>query len=137
MRRTRAAHPRWMPTNLGRIAALSLVLGALPSATAAAAQGTLNAPAFSPGARATVPMTIAVSGVADPSGTLRVYVLPGGGTCSVTDNAPSVPPGATEVIAKSPEGPFSYSATYTPPAEGSYSLCAYLFGPTTQTGTSS
>jgi hypothetical protein len=137
MRPTRATHPRWMPTNLGRVAALSLVLGAtLSPSTAGAAQGTLNAPAFSPGARATVPMTIAVSGVADPSGTLRVYVLPGGGICAVTDNAPSVPPGATQVIAESPVGPFSYSATYTPPAEGSYSLCAYLFGPTTQTGTS-
>jgi len=136
MRPTRAAQSRWIPTNLGRSAVLSLTLVAASLGTAEAAQAnTVSAPAFSPGPQATVPMTISVSGSADPSAILRVYVRPGGGTCTVTAGQPVPAPGSAEVIAQQPApGPFSYSAAYTPAVAGPHSVCAYLYGASTGAG---
>jgi len=136
MRPTRAAHPRWIPTNLGRSAVLSLTLVAASLGSAEAAQAnTVSAPAFSPGPQATVPMTISVSGSADPSAILRVYVRPGGGTCTVTAGQPVPAPGSAEVIAQQPApGPFSHSAAYTPDVAGPHSVCAYLYGASTGAG---
>jgi hypothetical protein len=144
MHPTRAAHDRWTPTNLrsapGRAAtvmALSLALALMLLATDAAQAHTLNGPTASPGARATVPMTISVSGSADPTATLRVYVQQSG-PCPTSANveAGAIPAGSTEVIARQPVGAFSYSATYTPPVAGSYSICAFLFGGADNIGTS-
>ena len=137
MQPTRVAHPRWISTNRGRLTALSLALALTLLGADAARAHTLNGPTYSPAPRATVPMTISVSGVADPTATLRVYVQPGG-ACPSSDSvkAGSVPAGTTEVIAKQPVGAFSYSETYTPPAEGSYSLCAFIFDTSTTSGTS-
>jgi hypothetical protein len=142
MHPTRPAHTRPNPTSPGgarrraaAIAALSLAL-ALLGADAARAH-TLNGPTYSPGPRATVPMTISASGTADPTAVLRVYVQQGG-PCPSSDavKAGTVPAGATEVISKQPVGAFSYSATYTPPVAGSYVLCAYIYDTSTTTGTS-
>ncbi len=141
MHPTRAAHERWIPTNLvparGRAAsvtALSLALAVTLLGADAARANTLTFPALSPGARATVPMTIAVSGDADPSASLRVYVQQGGDGCAGEGSglqraqAQAMRPGSTEVINRQPFGPFSVQGTYTPPAAGPYSACAYLFG---------
>jgi hypothetical protein len=131
MHPTRAAHERRIPTSLGRITALSLTLGATLLGPAAAAQANaLDRPTSSPGARATVPMTIGVSGSADPSATLRVYARPGSGSCVLTGGQPVPAAGSTEVIAQQPAtGPFSFTGTYTPAVEGQHSVCAFLFGP--------
>lgn len=136
MHRMRAAHERRIPA-LAAALAVTLLLGA-----EAAAANTLTT-AVSPGARATVPMTVTASGSADPTAVLRVYVQPpGGGGCAggaggaENAQAQSVRPGSALVIAEQPVGPFSYSATYTPPVAGSYSLCAYLYGLSPSTGAS-
>jgi len=137
MQPMRAAHPRWISTTLGRAAALSLALALTLLGANAAGAHTLNGPTYSPGPRATVPMTISVSGSADPTAIVRVYVQQSGICPSSADvKAGTVPAGATEVIAKEPVGAFSYSATYTPPVAGSYTLCAYVFDTSTTTGTS-
>ena len=140
MHRTRAAHPRWTPLNLapvrGRgagVMALSLALALALLGADAARANTLNAPQVSAGARATVPMTISISGSADPTAALRVFVQAGGGCASggsIPENAEaqSTRANSTRVIAEQPVGAFAYSATYTPPAAGSYLLCAYLLG---------
>lgn len=144
MHPTRAAHERWIPTNLTQarrratgVTALSLALALTLIGAGTAQANTLNGPTYSPGPRATVPMTISVSGSADPTATLRVYVQPTG-ACPSSANveAGSIPAGTTEVIARQPVGAFSYSATYTPPVAGSYTICAYLLGASTMTGTS-
>ncbi len=144
MHPTRAAHTRCIPTHHGgarrrvrSLATLSLALTLTLLGTAAAQAHTLNGPTFSPGPQATVPMTISVSGTADPTASVRVYVQPGG-SCPSSDavKAGSTPAGTTEVIAKQPVGAFSYSATYTPPAPGSYALCAFLFDTSATSGTS-
>ena len=149
MHPTRAAHERWIPTNLAQtrrrgagIMALSLAL-ALTLVGADAARANSLTTSASLGARATVPMTVSASGSADPTATLRVYVQePGGAGCAGGGSGPpnaqaqSVRPGSTEVIAQQPVGPFSYSAAYTPPIAGSYTLCAYLFGSSPGTGAS-
>ena len=147
MHPTRAAHERWIPTNLapargrGRAAsvmALSLALALTLLGADAAHAHSLNGPTYSPGARATVPMTIGASGSADPTAALRVYVQQGG-ACPTSANveAGTIPAGLTEVIARSSRsGAFSYSGTYTPPVAGSYSICAFLFGGSANTGTS-
>ena len=61
-------------------------------------------------------MTVGVSGSADPTAALRVYVQQGG-TCPHlgAGGGGDDPAGATEVIARTPVGPFAYDATYTPP----------------------
>ncbi|MDP1849763.1 MAG: hypothetical protein Q8K79_18395 [Solirubrobacteraceae bacterium] len=144
MHPTRAAHERWIPTNPARphrraasATALAVALAAALLGADAAQANTLHAPTYSAGARATVPMTISASGVADTPASLRVYVQRGG-ACPTSANvvAGAIPAGSTEVIAQQPTGPFSYSATFTPPVAGSYSICAFLFGSTTNTGTS-
>jgi hypothetical protein len=144
MHPTRAAHDRWTAMNLtsaqrraATVAALSLALALLLLAADAAQANRLNGPTYSAGPRATVPMTISASGVADTPASLRVYVQQSG-ACPTSANvvAGTIPAGTTEVIAQQPTGPFSYSATFTPPAPGSYSICAFLFGSTTNTGTS-
>lgn len=143
MHPTRAAHDRWIPPNLasapGRAATvmtLSLVLALMLLGAEAAHANRLNGPTYSPGPRATVPMTITASGTADSAASLRVYVQPSG-ACPTSANveAGNIPAGSTRVIAEQPVGPFSYSATYTPPVAGSYSICAFLLGPAS-TGTS-
>ena len=144
MHPTRAAHDRWTPTNLasapGRAAtvmALSLALGLMLLGADAAHANRLNGPTYSPSPRATVPMTISASGTADTAASLRVYVQQGG-ACPTSANveAGNIPAGSTQVIAEQPVGPFSYSATYTPPAAGSYSICAFLLGAASNAGTS-
>ena len=146
MHPTRAAHERWIPTPLapargrGRAAsvvALSLGLALLLLGAEAAQAHTLNGPTYSPAAQATVPMTISVSGSADPTAVLRVYVQPSGACPTSTQvQTGSIPAGSTEVIAQQPVGAFSYSGTYAPPSAGSYSICAFLFGGSSNTGTS-
>jgi hypothetical protein len=148
----RAIHASARPTTVGharrsavRATALSagLALTLLAGADAARAN-TLIAPTASANPRATVAMTVSVSGSADPSGTLRVYAQQGAsasgcaGGASGAENAQAQRdrPGSTEVIAREPVGPFSYSASYTPPAAGTYYLCAYLFGSSPSTGAS-
>lgn len=145
MHPTRAAHERWIPpTNRPgprrrrpRATALAVALAAALLGADVAHASTLHAPTYSSGARATVPMTIGASGVADTPASLRVYVQRGG-ACPTSANvlAGAIPAGSTEVIAEQPSGPFAYSATFTPPDAGSYSICAFLFGSTTNTGTS-
>jgi hypothetical protein len=140
----RAAHDRPTPTNLASapcraatVMALSLALALMLLGADAAHANRLNGPTYSPSPRATVPMTISASGTADSAASLRVYVQPGG-ACPTSANvaAGNIPAGSTEVIAERPVGPFSYSATYTPPAAGSYSICAFLLGSTSNAGTS-
>lgn len=144
MHTTRAAHERWISTNpavaRGRAAtvtALSLAFALTLLAADAAHANRLNGPTHSPGPRATVPMTISASGTADTAASLRVYVQPSG-ACPTAANvqAGNIPAGSTQVIAEQPVGPFSYSASYTPPAAGSYSICAFLIGSASNTGTS-
>lgn len=144
MHPTRAAHDRWTLMNLvsapGRAAtvmALSLALALMLLGADAAHANRLNGPTYSPGPRATVPMTISASGTADTAASLRVYVQQGG-ACPTSANvaAGNIPAGSTAVIAEQPVGPFSYSATYTPPAAGSYSICAFLLGSASNAGTS-
>ena len=136
MHHTRAAHERLISTMAAAVA-LTLLL-----AVDAARANSLST-AVSPGARASVPMTVTASGSADPTAALRVYVQQGGGGgcaggASGAENAQaqSVRAGSTQVIAEQPVGAFSYSATYTPPVAGSYTLCAYLFGSSPGTGAS-
>ncbi len=151
MHPTPAAHERRIPTTPARArgravgaSGLSLALAlALLGATAAAAQANSLTTSVSQGARATVPMTVSASGSADPTATLRVYIQQGaGGGCAGgaggAENAQAqrVRPGSTEVIAQQPVGPFSYTASFTPPVAGSYTLCAYLFGASPGTGSS-
>ena len=145
MHPTRAAHERWTPpTNRARprrrgpgATALAVAVAAALLGADAAHANTLHAPTYSAGARATVPMTIGASGVANTPASLRVYVQRGG-ACPTSANVLSgaIPAGSTEVIAQQPSGPFAYSATFTPPVAGSYSVCAFLFGSTTNIGTS-
>jgi len=137
MQPMRVAHPRWISTNLGRLAALSLALALTLLGAEAARAHTLNGPTYSPSPRATVPMTVSVSGVADPTAAVRVFVQQGG-ACPSSESVKTgaVPAGTTAVIAKQPVGAFSYSETYTPPAAGSYTLCAFLFDTSATTGTS-
>jgi hypothetical protein len=137
MQPKRVAHPRRISTTLGRVATLSLALALTLLGAGAAQAHSLNGPTFSPGPRATVPMTIAVSGTAEPTASVRVYVQQDR-SCPSSDavEAGAIPAGSTEVIAKQAVGSFSYSATYTPPAAGSYTLCAYIFDTSTTTGTS-
>jgi len=144
MQPTRAAHERWTPrhpasarSRAATLVAVGLTLALTLFAGAEAAQAnTLTGPTYSPDPRATVPMTVSVSGSADPTAALRLYVQQGGPCPTSADvEAGNIAAGATEVIAKQPVGPFSYSATFTPPAAGSYTLCAYLLGSGT-TGTS-
>ena len=136
MHPTRAAHHRWIPTNPaaapGRAATvmvLSLALALMLLGADAAHANRLDGPTYSPNPRATVPMTITASGTADSAASLRVYVQQGG-ACPTSANveAGNIPAGSTAVISERPVGPFSYSATYTPPAAGSYSICAFLLG---------
>lgn len=144
MHPTRAAHQRQIPTNLARrrrrvasARALGLTLAVALLGADAAHANTLHAPTYSSGARATVPMTIGASGVADTPSSLRVYVQRSG-PCPTSANvvAGTIPAGSTEVIAEQPVGSFSYSGTFTPPAAGSYSVCAFLFGSSAMVGTS-
>ena len=144
MHPTRAAHDRWTPLNVvsgpGRAAtalALALALVLMLLGADAAHANRLNGPTYSPGPRATVPMTISASGTADTTASLRVYVQQGG-VCPTSANvaAGSIPAGSSQVIAEQPLGPFSYSATYTPPVAGSYSICAFLIGSASNAGTS-
>lgn len=127
---------------LGAATLLALTLLAMPGAGVAAANR-LSAPTVSPNPRATVPMTISISGTADTPSILRVFVQPssatgcaGGGSGSANADAQAARPGSTEVIAREPAAAFAYSATYTPATAGSYSLCAYLYGTTAATGSS-
>lgn len=144
MHPTRAAHDRWTPpTDVGAagraatVMALSLALALMLLGADAAHANRLNGPTYSPGPRATVPMTISASGAADTAASLRVYVQQGG-ACPTSANvaAGNIPAGSTQVIAEQPLGPFSYSATYTPPVAGSYSICAFLIGSASNAGTS-
>jgi hypothetical protein len=149
MHPTRAAHTRWIPTSPGRargrgasLAAVSLALALTLLGADAARASSLAAPVLSSSPRATVPMTVSISGTADPSATLRVYIQQGAGGCATDGTGPekaqaqSLRPGSTEVIAQQPTGPFAYSATYTPPVAGGYFVCAYLFGSTAGAGVS-
>lgn len=152
MQPTRVAHERWFPTNftqarsrLAGASALSLALSLTllgAGAGAGAAQANTLSTAVSSGARATVPMTVSAMGSADPAATLRVYVQQGAPGCASGNSGPenaqaqSTRAGSTEVIAQQPSGAFSYSAAFTPPASGQYFLCAYLFGSSTNQGSS-
>lgn len=146
MHPTRATHERRIPTTSaqarsraarGTALSLALALAGLGAAAGAAQANTLNGPTVSSGARATVPMTVSVSGSADPTAALRVYVQPSGIPCASSSTVPTQgAPGAAEVISQEPVGAFSYSGMYTPPAAGAYTVCAYLFGVSSNTGTS-
>ncbi len=132
-------HPR---SALGGATLLAVALLAMPGAGVAAANR-LAAPTVSPTPRAGVPMTIGVSGTADTPSTLRVFVqaspatgCAGGGSGAANADAQAQRVGATEVITRTPTAAFADSATYTPPAAGNYSLCAYLYGATPATGAS-
>lgn len=140
---TRAAHSRWIPKHYAQarsraagLAAVSLTLALTLLGADAAHANTLTGPTYSPDPRATVPMTVAVSGSADPTGALRVYVVQDG-TCpaSADVEAGNIPAGVTQVIARQPVGPFAYDGTYTPAVAGKHTVCAYLLGAGT-TGTS-
>lgn len=95
----------------------------------------------SDGAQAGVPMTITASGSSSEPSTLRVFVRQGndcantpGGAAANADRQ-AARSGSTEVITRTPDGAYSYAASYTPPAAGSYALCAYMFrlSPTSST----
>lgn len=128
-RRLRAA-----PLRRGGLTAVATVLGAaalLATAGDALAVDSLAVSA-SPGAQATVPMTIAAHGTTSEPSTLRVFVAPGAGCASDGAAASSAAlqsqrAGSVEVISEQPSGSFAYSAQYTPPAAGGYATCAYLF----------
>jgi hypothetical protein len=97
----------------------------------------------SEGAQAGVPMTITASGSSSEASTLRVFVHQGDGCANTAGGAAAnadrqaARSGSTEVITKTPNGPYSYAASYTPPAPGSYAICAYLFRTSTTGSTSS
>ena len=121
---------------------LALMLLAMPGAGVAAANR-LSAPTVSPHPQAGVPMTIGIGGAADTPSTLRVFVqaspasgCAGGGSGAANAEAQAQRVGATEIISRTPSAAFAYSAPYTPPAAGNYSLCAYLYGATPATGAS-
>ena len=141
MHPTRAAQERWTPRTLAHarsraagITAVSLALALLGAGVAQA--NTLTGPTYSPDPRATVPMTVSVSGSADPTGALRVYVQQGNPCPTSADvEAGNIPAGVTQVIARQPVGPFAYEGTYTPAVAGQHTVCAYLLGSGT-TGTS-
>lgn len=85
--------------------------------------------------QATVPMTITASGSSSEPSSLRVFVQQGGAECASgaagggAANAANeaARPGTTEVISETTSGAFNYAATYTPPAAGTYKVCAYSF----------
>lgn len=86
----------------------------------------------SAGAQATVAMTIGARGSTSEPSKLRVFVAQGGdcantGSASAGAALQSQRSGSTEVLSEDPSGPFSYVTSYTPPAPGSYSICAYLY----------
>jgi hypothetical protein len=86
----------------------------------------------SPGPQATVPMTIGASGSTSEPSKLRVFVAQGGncantGSASTSAALQAQRSGSVEVLSQDPSGGFSYVTSYTPPAAGSYSICAYLF----------
>ena len=150
MHPTRALHDRWAAANGARarsrvtgLTAVSLALALTLLGGADAAQASSLTTSVSPDARAGTPMTVSAQGTADEPATLRVFVqqgdgggCAGGGAGAANAEAQSARPGSTEVITQQPSGPFAYSAPYTPPAAGSYALCAYLFGSTAATGAS-
>lgn len=148
MHPTQAALEGRFPTlaagRAARLAPVTLVLVLVLTmfGTDAARADTLVAPQVSPGARATVALAVRVAGSADASATLRVFVQQQGGGCATDGTGEeraytqSLRPGSTEVIAQQPAGPFSYDAVYTPPVAGLYWVCAYLFGSTSNAGTS-
>jgi hypothetical protein len=118
----------------GGTVALATALGAgtlLLSAGDALAVDSLSVSA-SPGAQATVPMTIGASGSTSGPSKLRVFVAQGGncantGSASTSAAAQALRSGSVEVLSQDPSGGFSYVTSYTPPAAGSYAVCAYLF----------
>jgi hypothetical protein len=127
----------------GAAAGLALTLLAIPGAGVASAN-TLAAPTVSPSnPRATLPVTIGISGTASTPSVLRVFVQPspaigcaGGGSGEANADAQAQRSGSVEVITRAPTAAFAYSATYTPPSAGNYALCAYLYGATAATGAS-
>ena len=125
---------------MARPAALSLALALmlLGAAAGAAQANTLNGPTVSANPRATVAMSVSVSGSADPTATLRVYIQAGSVACasSAIVEATGSPAGATEVIARQPVGAFSYSESYTPAVAGAHTVCAYLIGASSNQGSS-
>jgi hypothetical protein len=86
-----------------------------------------------PGAQATVPMTITARGSTSEPSRLRVFVAQGGdcantaGSASASAATQKLRAGSLEVLSESPSGNFAYAASYTPPAPGSYAVCAYMF----------
>jgi hypothetical protein len=125
---------------LGAAALLSVTL--LTASTGVALANSLSAPKVSPSPRAGQPSTISITGSTTTPSTLRVFVEPsgsgcaGGGSGAANAEAQAQRVGSVEVINRIPTGPFVYTVPYTPPTAGIYSLCAYLFGPTTATGAS-
>ena len=85
--------------------------------------------------QATVPMTITARGSSSEPSRLRVFAQQGGAECASgaagggAANAANeaARPGTTEVISENTSGAFNYAATYTPPAAGTYKVCAYSF----------
>jgi len=80
-------------------------------------------------------MTITAHGSSSEPSSLRVFVQQGGAECASgaagggAANAANeaARPGTTEVISETTSGAFNYAATYTPPAAGTYKVCAYSF----------
>ena len=79
-------------------------------------------------------MTISARGSSDAPSQLRVFVQRGGdcasgGTGGAAANAArqATKSGSTEVISEETSGAFNYVAQYTPPAAGSYKICAYIY----------
>lgn len=96
----------------------------------------------SPTPQATVAMTIGAHGSTSAPSKLRVFVAQGGVCANTTDAAVSATmqsqrSGSTEVMSLEPSGDFSYVTQYTPPAAGSYAICAYLFRSSTGSDVSS
>jgi len=86
----------------------------------------------SPGAQATVPMTVGARGSTSEPSKLRVFVAQGGncvnsGNASTSAAAQALRSGSVEVLSQDPSGSFSYVTSYTPPEPGGYAICAYLF----------
>jgi hypothetical protein len=96
----------------------------------------------SPGPQATVPMTIGAQGSTSEPSKLRVFVAQGGdcantASASTSAAAQAQRSGSVEVLSQDPSGSFSYVTSYTPPAAGSYAICAYLFRTTETSNVSS
>jgi hypothetical protein len=102
-----------------------LLAVAVPSAAVAATQSLQVTAA--PGAVATRPEAITATGQVGVASTITIYAQFGAVPCAAQTGEEAAR-GATQVDSRVVNGPFSYGATFTPAAAGTYYICTYLDG---------